>query len=529
MIMGKTAIYIRLSSEDMDARIGNKDESNSVAHQRMLLLDYASTHLNLSSEDIVEFVDDGYTGRNFDRPGFEALLDACKKEQVTRILLKDLSRLGRNYVEVGNLLEQVFPFLGVRVISVNDGYDSNNFDGITGGMDVTLQNFIYTLYSRDLSEKVKSGVRMLAKKGKYTGTYGFFGYRKCTDDIHKLEPDPDAAKIVRRIFDMVIDGTKRKDIAATLNREGVPTPAVYKKMKGCTRDWYPDGKKAGWNSSMIADVIRDERYAGHMVSHKTAYVGNEGKKRVILPKDQWIIVRNTHEGIVSDEEFAEANGKMKKFTKLREYKGVDKGAFSVFVCPYCGLRLHAPSYNNKLFCSSGRIRPDTPCAGIAIDKTLAEETVLTIIRKQAEVMIGAADIMKKKQAAQKISERDMLNEERRLRQCILGYKQKQISLYEKYRAGKMTKEEFLSEKATIRIESEKTEASMAEIEKQIETSKTDDELIKELPITKYAGIETYDKRIVASLIEKVEVLGSTEIHVIWKHQDEYDRMLGLIS
>ncbi len=170
MIMGKTAIYIRLSSEDMEARMGNKDESNSVAHQRMLLLDYANAELGLSDGDIVEFVDDGYTGRNFDRPGFEALLDACKKEQVNRILLNDLSRLGRHYVEVGNLLEQVFPFLGVRVISVNDGYDSDNYEGITGGMDVTLQNFIYTLYSRDLSEKVKSGVRMLAKKGKYTGT-----------------------------------------------------------------------------------------------------------------------------------------------------------------------------------------------------------------------------------------------------------------------------------------------------------------------------------------------------------------------
>ena len=232
---------------------------------------------------------------------------------------------------------------------------------------------------------------------------------------------------------------------------------------------------------------------------------------------------------MTDEEFAAANDKMKKFTKLREYKGVDKGAFSVFVCPYCGLRLHAPSSNNKFFCSSGRIRPDTPCAGIAIDKTLAEETVLMIIRKQAEVVIDAADTMKKKQAAQRISEKDMLNEERRLRQCILGYKQKQISLYEKYRAGKMTKEDFLSEKATIRIKSERAETMMTEIKKQLETSQTDDELIRDLPITKYAGIETYDKRIVASLIEKVEVLGSAEIHVIWKHQDEYDRILGLIS
>ena len=117
-------------------------------------------------------------------------------------------------------MEQVFPFLGIQVISVNDNYDSDNYSGVTGGMDVTLQNFIYTLYSKDLSEKVKSGVKMLAKQGKYTGTYGFFGYRKCAEDIHKLEPDPEAAKIVRRIFEMVMKGIKRREIAATLNREG---------------------------------------------------------------------------------------------------------------------------------------------------------------------------------------------------------------------------------------------------------------------------------------------------------------------
>ena len=526
--MGKTAIYIRLSSEDTDARMGNKDESNSVAHQRMMLLDYAGTQLNLRSEDIVEFVDDGYTGRNFDRPGFEALLDACKKEQVTLILLKDLSRLGRNYVEVGNLLEQVFPFLGVRVISVNDGYDSDNYNGVTGGMDITLQNFIYTLYSRDLSEKVKSGVRMLAKKGKYTGTYGFFGYRKCADDIHKLEPDPDAAKIVRRIFDMVIAGAKRKDIAATLNREGVPTPAVYKKMKGCTRDWYPDGKKAGWNSSMIADVIRDERYAGHMVSHKTAYVGNEGKKQVILPKDQWIIVRNTHEGIVSDEEFAEANGKMKKFTKAREYKGVDKGAFSVFVCPYCGLRLHAPSTNNKLFCSTGRIRPDTPCAEVSIDRTLAEETILTLVRKQAEVMITAADALKRKKEENGTSLQKLLREEQQLQRQKLALKNQQISLYESYREGKFDKTEFIVRKSEIKAKTDKTEAKLDGVIKQIGAAKSDEETLQ-LPITKYAVLDVYDKRIIASLIERAEVLGEDTLHVIWKHQDEYDRVLDLIS
>lgn len=214
-------------------------------------------------------------------------------------MVKDLSRLGRNYVEVGNLLEQVFPFLGVRVVSVNDGYDSAMLDGQTGGIDVAFKNLVYSLYSRDLSHKVKSAVETRMKRGEYIGPYGFFGYRKDPEDIHRLVVDEEAAVIVRRIFRMVGEGMRRNEIVKILNEEGVPTPAVYKQRKGCTRDWFPEGKKGGWNTSMVAKIIRDERYAGHMVSGKKAYESFDSRRQVGVDRSDWIVVRDTHEGIVT--------------------------------------------------------------------------------------------------------------------------------------------------------------------------------------------------------------------------------------
>lgn len=230
------AMYIRISLEDEDMPDG-KAESSSVTNQRDLLSRYLWGKEEFTGAAVKEFFDDGYTGRNFERPGFKEMIEQCRRGNIGCIVVKDLSRLGRNYVEVGNLLEQLFPFLGIRVISVNDGYDSNSFIGQTGGIDVAFKNLIYSLYSRDLSHKVKSAVETRMKRGEFMSPFGIFGYMKSAEDIHKLEIDREAADIVRRIFLMVVDGMPRRDVVKILNEENVPTAAVYKQRKGCTRDW----------------------------------------------------------------------------------------------------------------------------------------------------------------------------------------------------------------------------------------------------------------------------------------------------
>lgn len=203
------AMYIRLSLEDTDVKSSEKNESNSITNQRDMIMRYIRDNKEFSDYLIKEYLDDGFTGRNFEREGFQNLITACKQGSVQCIIVKDFSRLGRNYVEVGNLLEQLFPFLGIRVISINDGYDSNSFVGQTGGIDVAFKNLVYNLYSRDLSQKVKAAVTSRMKRGEFLSPYGIYGYKKDSENIHKLVIDDEAAQVVRRIFDMVIAGTKR--------------------------------------------------------------------------------------------------------------------------------------------------------------------------------------------------------------------------------------------------------------------------------------------------------------------------------
>lgn len=332
------ALYIRISLEDGDMQDG-KTESNSITNQRELLRKYLSEKEEFRGAAVQEFFDDGYTGRNFERSGFQKMIEQCRMGKIGCIVVKDLLRLGRNYVEVGNLLEQVFPFLGIRVVSVNDGYDSDAFIGQTGGLDVAFKNLVYNLYSKDLSNKVKSAVRTRMRRGEYMSPFGIFGYRKSPEDIHKLAVDEEAAVIIRRIFWMVGDGMPRKEVVRVLNEENVPTAAVYKQQKGCSRDWSQEGKKGGWNTSMVAKIIRDERYAGHMVGHKKAYESLDSKHQVAVDESEWVIVRNTHEGIVTQEEFDRANANMRTVTQGKRKNPANKGNFSVIVCPHCGLTL----------------------------------------------------------------------------------------------------------------------------------------------------------------------------------------------
>ena len=204
------ANYIRLSMEDLDlCDSKEKVESVSISNQRSFINTFIEQRKEFEGAEIKEFVDEGYSGTNFDRPAIKELLLLCRQGEIDCIIVKDLSRFGRNYLEVGDYLEQIFPLLGIRFISINDRFDSKDFFGQRGGMDVALRNFIYEMYSRDLSQKVKSGVTTCMKRGEYYAGCMVYGYRKSSDG-KKMEIDEGAAVTIRRIFQELADGKNAK-------------------------------------------------------------------------------------------------------------------------------------------------------------------------------------------------------------------------------------------------------------------------------------------------------------------------------
>ena len=211
------AMYLRLSQEDVDMRTNRaKDESNSIAAQRQLIQRHIEQNPYLSNLTVMEFCDDGFSGTNFERPDFQRMIELVRAGEIHIVMVKDLSRFGRDYLEVGDYLEHIFPFLGVRMISINDHYDSERFLGNTAGMDIAFRNLIYDYYSKDLSKKVKSAMRTKQRNGGYV-TCCTYGYKVDPKNKHKMIIDPVAAPIVRRIFTDVIAGKSTSQVARELN------------------------------------------------------------------------------------------------------------------------------------------------------------------------------------------------------------------------------------------------------------------------------------------------------------------------
>ncbi|MDO5145758.1 MAG: recombinase family protein [Eubacteriales bacterium] len=325
------AIYLRLSVADGDLGERKKDKSNSIENQRMFLRNYIMNQSDLEKEalkehwkektersvrepfetfyEVLEYVDDGYTGTNFQRPGFQKMLEECKKGRVTTILVKDLSRLGRNYIEVGDYVEQLFPMLGIRFIAVNDHYDSHGFLGASMEFNMEINNLISTLYSRDLSKKQKSSRQFKWSRGISTAGSAPYGYIKSKEKKGGWQVDEEAAAIVRWIFEKATEGYKAREIAALLNEKNVLTPGNYGKRKGLWKN--QNSVKAVpseqlWDGTKICKILSRYEYTGAFVAGRriSEAVGSHRSRKKDM--SEWIILENIHEPIVSKETYEAA-------------------------------------------------------------------------------------------------------------------------------------------------------------------------------------------------------------------------------
>ncbi len=297
-------IYIRLSMADEDTGYGSKAESDSIGNQRMLINRYLDKHPMLSKYPRLEFADDGYTGTNFHRPQFSAMMEKVRHGEINLICVKDFSRFSRDYIETGNYLECTFPFMGVRFISINDGYDSDDYKGTTGGLEVVMRSIIYAAYSKDLSVKTTTAKIQMMKQGKYVGGYAPYGYVLHPEIRNKLKLDPEAAEVVRRVFNEALKGRNTSQIALGLNDDNIPTPGQYFKGKHPDKKKYSCmSEKISWTASMVYKILTSYVYTGATVGHKRKSGGVGSRKTISQKKEDWIIVEGMHEAIVSKEEF----------------------------------------------------------------------------------------------------------------------------------------------------------------------------------------------------------------------------------
>lgn len=367
------AIYMRLSKEDdkegcetgdawMPKEDGQIGESNSITMQRILLQGFIAE--NFSDYDLFEFCDDGYTGTNFERPGMQDMLEMARESKINCIIVKDFSRFARDYIELGSYLEQIFPFLGVRFISINDNYDSKNYRGSIGDMDVNFKNLLYDLYSKDLSQKVRSSLAVRKEQGQYVSANSPFGYEKDPKDRHALLIAEDEAEIVRRIFSLTVEGYTSTQIARMFNETRVKTPIEFKMEKGRTSR-KPKGGRFLWSSSTICQILRNEIYIGNIVQKKYTR-DSVGGKNHLNPREDWLIAHNHHEPIIERH----------VFEKVQEGRGVKRKPqynpthplVGKMVCGCCKKNLSYRTGLNPYFCCRHRY---SNAMGHCVDKANA--------------------------------------------------------------------------------------------------------------------------------------------------------------
>lgn len=397
----KCGIYLRLSRED-----GDKIESDSIINQRKIIDRYLEKNQDIDIYDI--YTDDGYTGTNFNRPNMTRLLEDIKTRKVNCLIVKDLSRFGRNYHETGRYLEVVFPLLQLRFISVNDNIDSYKNPQSMKNSSVSFKNVMNDEYARDISSKIRSSFNAKRKRGEYIGTYALYGYEKDPQDRHKLIINEEAAQNVRLIFQMFANGVSIYNITQQLNDLGIQNPTSYRLSKGLktNQKLIFDSEYSGWSTQTIRRMLKNRMYVGDMVQGKTQTISHKVRKSVPIPQENFIIKEGTHEPIIDKATFEKVQARFSRDTwqhkgtvKLTAKDELETGAIYVgyIKCADCGRAMQKNGYKKNgisfYYFICGSYLQWKQCSRHALRVNKLNEVVLTVIQQYVAIAVEVDNLL----------------------------------------------------------------------------------------------------------------------------------------
>ena len=529
-MMATTAKYVRLSSEDDDLRQGGKLESNSIANQRDLLDAFISRMPELAGTNIIEFCDDGWSGKNFERPAVQEMIAQARAGKIQCIVVKDLSRFGRDYLTVGSYISSVFPFLGVRFIAVNDGYDSIRPMDVDS-LDTSFKTLLYDFYSRDLSRKVRKAKRFRAQRGDFLSPFAPYGYIKDPEDKNHLLIDPPAAETVRRIFRMMGSGHPAEQIAKRLNSEAVPTPMLYKRAAGCSRTSWPSVQEENiWTRNAIGKILRDERYIGTNVYGKRMRDQVGHHHTVKVSKAEWITASGTHEGIVTQEEFDKAQLAMREFM---ERDGINLGEWVLrhkVRCGVCGYAMTRSRAKHPVYyCRTNRVSDAFTCPSERVPEADILEAILDGLHVQAMAAVEMARIWEERHRRKKTDTAALRKNIAALREAH-GKLERQIKdLYTSFGVGEISRAEYLTAKAAAIQKRDAASEQLAGWEAKLENTGEDGELqnpfvIRFRPYVE-AEIKEITQEILSDILREIHICPGGRLEIIWNYREEYAKMM----
>ena len=522
-------LYLRLSRDD-----GDKEESGSITGQRELLRDYISQHPELREYAIR--IDDGFSGSTFERPGFQKMIEDVKSGRTDCIIVKDLSRFGRNYLDAGEYIEKIFPFLGVRFIAVNDNYDSLGEKKSSDDLIIPFKNLINEAYCRDISMKIRSQLEIKRKNGQFLGSFATFGYLKDEQDKNKLVVDQYAADIVRDIFKWKLEGISPQDIADALNKLGVLSPMEYKRSLGMKYTTsFKTSAKAAWSAGTVIRILKNPIYTGVLIQGKETTPSYKVHKRIAKDKSEWTVIEDSHEAIISEIDF----DSVQKVLKCDTRRSPDDKAVGLFsgmlFCGDCGasmVRKTVPAGEKKYVyyvCSAHK--QDKSCSPHRMRDTALEEIVLDSLRQHIREVVNMSELLDitdtaplRTAQAQKVQRQlDKKREEYEKLQKLL------MSLYENLADGVIDREEYarLNASFTARAdEAEKQMDALRESLNDIRSHGTENVWMNEF--IKRQELASLDRAVVVALIDKILIHSNDVVEIIYRWQDEFAWQLDIL-
>lgn len=522
-------LYLRLSRDD-----GDKEESNSITGQRELLRDYISQRPEL--REFAVRVDDGFSGSTFERPSFQKMIEDVKAGRTDCIIVKDLSRFGRNYLDAGEYIEKIFPFLGVRFIAVNDNYDSLGDKKASDDLIIPFKNLINEAYCRDISVKIRSQLEIKRKNGQFLGSFAAFGYLKDEQNKNKLVVDQYAADIVRDIFKWKLEGVSPQDIADALNKLGVLSPMEYKRSLGMKfTTSFKTNSKALWSAGTVIRVLKNPIYTGVLVQGKETTPSYKVHKRITKDESEWTVIEDSHEAIISKIDFDSVQKVLKCDTR-RSPGGKAVGMFSGMIfCGDCGasmVRKTVPAGEKKYvyyICSAHK--QDKSCSPHRIRDNALEEIVLDSLKQHISEVVDMSELLAitdtaplRTAQAQKVQRQlDKKHEEYEKLQKLL------MSLYENLTDGIIDRDEYTRLKASFTARADEAEKQMDALREQLEdihNHGTENAWMNEF--IKRQGLSSLDRAVVVALIDKILIHSNDVVEIIYRWQDEFAWQLDIL-
>ena len=532
----RTALYARLSVED------NGKEADSIENQIALLESYISGCPDLSRVEL--FADNGYTGTNFHRPEFNRMMEAVQSGVIDCIVVKDLSRLGRNYIETSQFIEKICPFYGLRFIAVNDGFDTATVTD-TAQMSMALSNIVNDYYAKDISRKVTSALQTKMERGDYIGNYAPHGYCKDPENKNHLVIDPETAPVIRQIFQWRAEGISYMGINRRLNEAGIPSPGQYRLEHGIETNNNRKGRSVLWNKHMVTEILKNIVYIGHLAQKKGSQCLYAGIPYHITGEDEWIVVEHTHEPIISKELF-EAVQKINRESAERSRANSGKYAYlprekNIFgkklTCAECGavMKLHR-SFSTKrdkayftFKCPTYAEHGSKGCSDVKKRKADLDVTVFSFIKAQMTVFIDMEHTLQSLLAAKTGSvEQGRTRSKRRLLQQKLENKKSILSgLYVDYKEGLLSRQDYLFTRERIDSAIHEIETELAEQESV--TSKTRGLLTGEMKwkhmVQKYQNAAELSQEMVEAFVETIKLHKDGSLEIKLNYMDEFAALI----